>query len=72
MPVQRIPRYNLLLDDLLKNTDDSHPDKESIAAALLVMKGVADHVNESIRKRENRQHIQSIQERIVNSKVDIE
>lgn len=26
MPIQRIPRYKLLLEDLLKRTPESHPD----------------------------------------------
>jgi len=26
MPIQRIPRYKLLLEDLLKRTPDAHPD----------------------------------------------
>ena len=34
MPIQRIPRYNLLLADLLKNTPRSHADREKISAAL--------------------------------------
>jgi hypothetical protein len=26
MPIQRIPRYKLLLEDLLKRTPEAHPD----------------------------------------------
>lgn len=26
MPVQRIPRYMLLIEQLIKNTDKNHPD----------------------------------------------
>jgi hypothetical protein len=33
-PVQRIPRYVLLLEDLLKNTWPSHRDYENIRSAL--------------------------------------
>ena len=32
MPVQRLPRYNLLLRDLLKQTKDDHPDYEGLTA----------------------------------------
>lgn len=32
-PVQRIPRYKLLLDELRKHTPDSHPDHPNIVAA---------------------------------------
>jgi len=34
MPIQRIPRYNLLLADLLKNTPRSHADRDKISSAL--------------------------------------
>eukprot|EP01051_Picozoa_sp_SAG22_P011905 SAG22_NODE_1186_length_5219_cov_345.307227_4_plen_103_part_00 len=33
-PIQRIPRYEMLLSELLKNTPDGHSDKPSVAAAL--------------------------------------
>ncbi|XP_058793844.1 uncharacterized protein LOC131665757 isoform X2 [Phymastichus coffea] len=33
-PVQKIPRYELLIQRLLKHTDASHPDKDLLTAAL--------------------------------------
>ena len=33
-PVQRIPRYKLLLENLLKHTQSSHPDYEDLQRAL--------------------------------------
>ena len=33
-PVQRIPRYKLLLEQLLKYTPESHPDYANMGAAL--------------------------------------
>src|SRR5690242_13778022 len=33
MPVQRIPRYKLLLEDLLKKTEETHPDYLNIKKA---------------------------------------
>eukprot|EP00010_Vexillifera_abyssalis_P005062 CAMPEP_0201551350 /NCGR_PEP_ID=MMETSP0173_2-20130828/7538_1 /ASSEMBLY_ACC=CAM_ASM_000268 /TAXON_ID=218659 /ORGANISM="Vexillifera sp., Strain DIVA3 564/2" /LENGTH=578 /DNA_ID=CAMNT_0047961573 /DNA_START=240 /DNA_END=1972 /DNA_ORIENTATION=- len=53
MPVQRIPRYNLLLSDLIKKTSESHPDFVNLNKALLSTKQVADHVNKSIHQSEN-------------------
>lgn len=44
MPVQRIPRYNLLLQELLKETPDSHPDFANLTDALDSMRKVAEHV----------------------------
>jgi FYVE/RhoGEF/PH domain-containing protein 5/6 len=44
MPVQRIPRYNLLLQELLKGTAEDHPAYPSLIDALDIMKKVAEHV----------------------------
>jgi hypothetical protein len=34
-PVQRIPRYKLLLDDLLRNTGRNHPDRKNLESAFI-------------------------------------
>lgn len=44
-PVQRVPRYSLLLDDLLKHTSEGHPDRELLANAVQKIKEVATNVN---------------------------
>ena len=44
MPVQRIPRYNLLLGELLKETPNTHPDHADLTTAVAAMKQVAEHV----------------------------
>jgi hypothetical protein len=51
-PVQRIPRYRLLLEDLLKSTPDDHPDFERITAALDNICVIAAENNEAIRQQE--------------------
>lgn len=51
-PVQRIPRYRLLLEDLVKNTPASHPDKANLEASLSNIRDVANDINESIRATE--------------------
>lgn len=52
-PIQRIPRYRLLLEDIIKNTDPGHPDYSSTTSALETIKEVAVKVNEEVRKFEN-------------------
>eukprot|EP01127_Copromyxa_protea_P008967 TRINITY_DN2075_c1_g1_i4.p1 TRINITY_DN2075_c1_g1~~TRINITY_DN2075_c1_g1_i4.p1 ORF type:complete len:825 (+),score=170.29 TRINITY_DN2075_c1_g1_i4:307-2781(+) len=52
-PIQRIPRYALLLNDLLKNTPPDHPDYENLEKSLKGIQDVATLVNESVRRREN-------------------
>eukprot|EP01104_Vermistella_antarctica_P015541 TRINITY_DN5129_c0_g1_i1.p1 TRINITY_DN5129_c0_g1~~TRINITY_DN5129_c0_g1_i1.p1 ORF type:complete len:1242 (+),score=228.75 TRINITY_DN5129_c0_g1_i1:255-3980(+) len=54
-PVQRIPRYQMLLQELHKKTADDHPDKPSLATAIELIKEVAQHVNQSIRRAEQGQ-----------------
>ncbi len=53
MPVQRIPRYKLLLEDFLKNTDKAHVDYANLQAALSKVNEVAAFINESVRKSDN-------------------
>ncbi|PIK38058.1 hypothetical protein BSL78_25104 [Apostichopus japonicus] len=53
-PVQRLPSMILLLSDLFKRTDSSHPDHKHLEKALESLKGVAEHINEDRRKAECR------------------
>ncbi|XP_055933569.1 dynamin-binding protein-like [Argiope bruennichi] len=51
-PVQRILKYPLLLNELLKVTEDSHPDKQWLLQATNLMTDVASAVNEFKRKKD--------------------
>jgi len=53
LPVQRIPRYKLLLVDLLKSTPDDHQEKKEIEKVLEEIIKIAAYVNEGKRKNEN-------------------
>jgi len=53
MPIQRIPRYVMLLTDLYKHTPNDHKDYEDLKKALLKMENVADYVNQKKREAEN-------------------
>ncbi|MES1910300.1 MAG: hypothetical protein MHM6MM_002920 [Cercozoa sp. M6MM] len=53
MPIQRPPRYRMLLADLIKRTPDSlGQEKHELQEALELVEQAASEVNESIRKRE--------------------
>jgi len=54
LPVQRIPRYRLLLVELLKFTPEDHSEYNAIAEALEKIGILALANNEEIRKRENK------------------
>ncbi|EKE42275.1 hypothetical protein ENUP19_0041G0045 [Entamoeba nuttalli] len=57
MPVQRLPRYSLLLTDLLKHTPTNHCDYQNITKALEAMKEVTSKVNESISTNQQQQKL---------------
>ncbi|EGG21050.1 pleckstrin domain-containing protein [Cavenderia fasciculata] len=63
MPVQRIPRYKMLLQSLIQLTPKEFSDYKVIEEALHIVSGVADHVNEGIREKQNSEKILSIQRR---------
>lgn len=47
-PVQRIPRYILLLKQLLKYTDETHPDFHHVNVCLDRLKNFLERLNDSI------------------------
>jgi hypothetical protein len=53
-PIQRIPRYKLLLEELIRNTEEDHPDYANLGVALASVAEVALSVNNEIKKQEIR------------------
>jgi RhoGEF domain/WW domain/SH2 domain/CBL proto-oncogene N-terminus, EF hand-like domain len=66
-PIQRVPRYILLISDLLKHTDDSHPDYDGLKTALDVIKISADDINDKKRIADNMAQLQEMNERLSGS-----
>eukprot|EP01105_Mastigella_eilhardi_P007301 TRINITY_DN1879_c0_g1_i11.p1 TRINITY_DN1879_c0_g1~~TRINITY_DN1879_c0_g1_i11.p1 ORF type:complete len:371 (-),score=65.39 TRINITY_DN1879_c0_g1_i11:584-1696(-) len=64
LPVQRIPRYKLLLEDMLNHTVPSHSDHKLLEEALVTIKAVANEINEAIKDQEKRKNLLAIQRRI--------
>lgn len=60
-PVQRIPRYKMLLNELQKSTWCGHKDYENIMLAAEKMEGLASYINEKKRHAENKSRVGSIQ-----------
>ncbi|KAF9921680.1 hypothetical protein FBU30_008237 [Linnemannia zychae] len=52
LPVQRIPRYKMLLESLLRHTPEDHPDHRKLQTAFESMEQTANFVNETIRQHE--------------------
>ena len=65
LPVQRIPRYRLLLEDLVKSTDPARlSDCDALATALEHVTQIASKVNESKRQSEQDRRLLAWQYRI--------
>eukprot|EP00795_Rhopilema_esculentum_P011596 gene11595-21833_t len=64
-PIQRIPRYKLLLDTLLEKTTPDHPDYQKLRDACAEVSKVATHINECLRLHENFNKMLSIQNSLV-------
>jgi len=60
-PVQRIPRYKLLLDDIIKNTPRFHPDRSNLEEARTQIDAIAWHINDQIKEHENNELMINIQ-----------
>ncbi|RKP35077.1 Dbl homology domain-containing protein, partial [Dimargaris cristalligena] len=61
LPIQRLPRYRLLLTDLARHTPGDHSDLPLVTKALGVIQEVAQFVNEMIRQHEMYTTMVSIQ-----------
>uniref|UniRef100_UPI0037E979A2 FYVE, RhoGEF and PH domain-containing protein 6-like isoform X2 n=1 Tax=Semicossyphus pulcher TaxID=241346 RepID=UPI0037E979A2 len=60
-PVQRIPQYQLLLTDYLKNLSEDSGDYKDTQAALTIVKEVANHANDIMKQGDNFQKLIQVQ-----------
>ncbi|KAJ3306219.1 hypothetical protein HDV03_000139 [Kappamyces sp. JEL0829] len=70
-PVQRIPRYELLLKELIKHTPTDHPDYENLLNGLEMIAGVAMFNNETMRDHQMMLEILTIQKSLVGLRIDL-
>jgi len=66
-PIQRVPRYKLLLEGLIKCTEPSHPDYDLLIEGLDTISDAASHINESIRRRENKEKLREIEKQFTST-----
>ncbi|XP_064198603.1 FYVE, RhoGEF and PH domain-containing protein 6 [Anguilla rostrata] len=60
-PVQRIPQYQLLLTDYLKNLAEDSSDFKDTQSALGIVKEVANHANDIMKQGDNFQKLMQVQ-----------
>jgi len=56
-PIQRIPRYELLLKELVKHTPKGHPDYDNLNDALIKVTEIARLINNRKRLRDSKQEV---------------
>eukprot|EP00475_Leptophrys_vorax_P008255 TRINITY_DN1530_c0_g1_i5.p2 TRINITY_DN1530_c0_g1~~TRINITY_DN1530_c0_g1_i5.p2 ORF type:complete len:479 (+),score=123.00 TRINITY_DN1530_c0_g1_i5:317-1753(+) len=64
-PIQRIPRYILLLKELLKQTPQDHEQRKSLERSFEKIQDIADFVNDAKRKLEDVGRVMELQAHIM-------
>jgi len=64
-PVQRIPRYTLLLQEILKHTPKPSEHHTALENAFSAVSEIAEYINEKKREHDAKEMVQSIYERFV-------
>lgn len=68
MPIQRIPRYTLLLKDLLSHTWSDHPDFDTLTEAHDKISNIASYVNKAQAENSNNIRMQAVKASLTGSK----
>ncbi|OWZ14324.1 hypothetical protein PHMEG_00012214 [Phytophthora megakarya] len=63
MPIQRIPRYKLLLERLCELTPPEHPDAAFLTEAVDRVRAAASLINETVRRQENLETVLQAQQK---------
>ncbi|KAH3744649.1 Guanine exchange factor for Rac 30 [Pelomyxa schiedti] len=66
LPIQRVPRYILLLQSLLKATPPTHPDHAALKNTIATGTKLLDSLNEAKRASESKMRVPEIQKNLVN------
>ena len=69
-PIQRVPRYLLLISQLISYTEEDG-ERDVLTAAKKQIESVAKHINEQIREQENMQRIIQLQRSLAHGRPKI-
>ena len=67
LPIQRLPRYKLLLSEIVKNTEANHIDFHNLEACLHEIGKTAKLLNERMKEYELRAKVRKIEQRFISS-----
>src|SRR5262245_36605626 len=70
-PTTRLGRYPLLLEAILKVTDEKNPDKESIPIAIRKIKDLLARINVETGKADNRLRLTQLNDSLVGKPTDL-
>jgi len=62
LPIQRVPRYVLLLTEILKHTPDSDSHKNDLSQALEAIRKIADAINQSLVLKQEQSKVKNLEE----------
>ncbi|KAI9221070.1 hypothetical protein BC828DRAFT_382044 [Blastocladiella britannica] len=65
LPIQRVPRYIMLLEQLVHYTSEAHPDYNDLTRCVAEVKKLADHINEELRRFEASKKVMHIASRLI-------
>jgi len=64
MPVQRVPRYELLLKELIRFTEESHVDYKNLVQAQEAIRQINAYINQKKKDTDSRQKLLTIQKEV--------
>lgn len=64
-PIQRVPRYKLLLKEVLRHTAPKEKNFNILQSSLAQIENVASHINSLVEEYENTQNLLELQKRII-------
>ncbi|GLH01548.1 GD13075 [Gryllus bimaculatus] len=70
-PIQRVPRYRLLLQEVLSLTPSTHPDYSVLQRSLLEVERTASHINNLVQEQESMQQMVELQRSLQNGRPSI-
>lgn len=71
-PTTRLGRYNLLLREILKNTPENYPDRETIPKAMQLIQQFLQRVNEESGKTENKFGLEVLEKKLAFNKKNMQ
>jgi FYVE/RhoGEF/PH domain-containing protein 5/6 len=60
LPIQRIPRYRMLLESIIAATPQTHPDYQLLTEALSKISEIATYINERKRQQERGREVMRV------------